>query len=531
MRRIVLLFSLTVALAVSQNWVLTLDSGSQGDDEPASMVLDDSGGIYVTGKTERNSYTIVGTVKANRAGEQEWLTFYDPYPGFSQIGRAIAVDEGSNCFVTVASKDTEDVLCYATIKYGHDGETLWVARYSDTSRYSDVPYDIALTPTSRCVVTGYSGKNTADKDLATISYDSSGNEQWIRKHNGSAGGIDYSYTVATDAQGFAYVAGYATEGVRERAIIIKYDSLGTQEWLYLHIPRGPYDDCAGLDIAVEPAGSVNVAGFVGSFHFKLLTMKFNSQGETLWTREYPWGWGVAVAVDSASNVYTVGSTDEFGSSYDIVTVKYDSEGNLLWDARYDGPDQMNDWGYDLALDPDGSVYVCGRSESSARGNECILIKYDSLGDTVWTARIPGHERYGSVFNAVEVDNGGNIIVAGCICSEGTGKDYIIAKYPPSGPGVEEPRKPMLVTRHAIAVVPSVVCNHCVFTVMKPNELSDLRILDISGRTVRELVLPPGETSMTWNVTDELGRLVPNGVYFAVLESPDSRATAKFLIQR
>ncbi len=528
-RRIALILGLIAAAALPQEWIRTLDSGSREDDEAVALALDDSGGAYVTGKMGRNSYTFTGTAKFSTMGERRWLTAYDPFPGFDQKGRNISVERSGNVLVASASRDSDDVWCFATIKYATVGTELWTTRYSDTAHYSDFPYDITVTPRGRYVVTGMSSRNTADADLATVCYDSAGFEEWVRRYDGPTGGIDRAYAVATDSVGSAFVVGYVSGLSWMHAIVIKYSSGGQQGWLNIYAP--PNEHTTYRAVALDSRGNVLATGYQGPVYTKFLTVKLNPDGDTLWTRLYYRGTGVDILTDGGGNTYVAGTDNQSGSNSDIIALKYDSAGNLQWDARYNGPDQMQDWGYALALGPDGSVYVCGSSQSAEHGTECILIKYDSLGDTVWTARISGFHGGGAAGNAVAVDTDGNVVVAGYAHGGLSGKDYLIAKYPPSGPGVEEPRKPMLVTRHAIAVVPSVVSSRCIFNIRKSEVLSSLGILDISGRTVQEFALPPGETCVAWNVTDGLGRPVPNGVYFAVLESPESRTTAKFLIQR
>lgn len=516
-------------LASGQTWLTVFDGGANGNDQANALSVDGEGNIYVSGVASRSDYAAAGTAKLDPNGQRIWLKNYDPYPGYEQQGRCIAVDGSSCSFVLAGSKDSTNTWCFATVKYSPGGDEVWSARYSDSAHHSDFPYGLGLTSDGRCCVVGKSSRSSADSDFLTICYSGAGGTAWLRRYGDPSGRLDRALAIVTDQLGAAYVTGYATTDSGMQVAVVKYDSSGVQEYLTLFNPN--LEHAAGNAIAVDATGSVYVGGYQGPHYTKFLTMKLNSSGDTLWTRVYFRGACVALAADDSSYVYCVGTDNQTGNTPDIVTLKYDADGNLLWDARYDGFDQLDDWGYDVALGPDGSVYACGSSQSAENGTECILIKYDFWGDTVWTARIPGHDRYGSVFNAVEVDNDGNIIVAGCICSDGTGKDYIIAKYSPSGPGIEERGIPKSFSGHAVTVVPSVVSRRCVFSVAQSGTASGFRVLDIGGRAVRELELPSGETSVAWNANDESGRPVPNGVYFAVAETPTSCTAVKFLIQR
>jgi hypothetical protein len=63
----------------------------------------------------------------------------------------------------------------------------------------------------------------------------------------------------------------------------------------------------------------------------------------------------------------------------------------------------------------------------------------------------------------------------------------------------------------------------------------LRILDLTGRAVRELERPhvekPGNHAVTWDATDNIGRKLPGGVYFCCLETQSRRIVQKLLLVR
>jgi parallel beta-helix repeat protein len=62
----------------------------------------------------------------------------------------------------------------------------------------------------------------------------------------------------------------------------------------------------------------------------------------------------------------------------------------------------------------------------------------------------------------------------------------------------------------------------------------LSIVDAAGRTVRSLVRgerEPGQYSVTWNRTDDHGRIVPDGVYFCTLNVDNKRFCEKVVVTR
>jgi hypothetical protein len=386
------------------------------------------------------------------------------------------------------------------------------------------------------VVTGYSGSNAAQYDYATVSYDSAGQLKWLSRYSGPGTGIDQAQAVATDSRGFSYVTGHSWQSGRDCAVTIKYDSLGNPVWV--HKLALPDADFSGTDVAVDTAGYVYVTGYCAPVVASVMTMKLSPAGDTLWKRVFQHGGGMTVRVDGAGNVYVAGAQSNTPGTPDILALKYDPAGNLLWSSVYNGPSNGSDYPYGMDIAADGSMYIVGLSGDTTYGDECLIIKYNPGGDTAWTARLPGTSIYMNFLNAVEVDNRGDILVGGSLT---TGKlaqqDYLIAKYPPTGPGVAENRALPVVPEPMLSASPTVVSRLCRLTVPAGEHQAIVSIADITGRTVRGIPVPSARTgdrvSVAWDTRDEHGRLVPNGVYFVRLLQAQAQpqAVCKVIVQR
>lgn len=196
------------------------------------------------------------------------------------------------------------------------------------------------------------------------------------------------------------------------------------------------------DVAVDAVGYVYT---VGSFNGRLelgahsLTgsgdgylVKYDAQGNVVWSRAQT-GAGYqnagGVVTDARGFVYVrgifSGATSIGGQvltsvgGYDVYLAKYDPQGNLLW-ARSGGStgDDVLD---DLAVAPDGSVYITGKITAGATfgsvqlqcqgAEDAYLVKYSDTGQVQWGVR--GGVALGKIQGqGVAVDQLGNVTLLG-----------------------------------------------------------------------------------------------------------------------
>src|SRR5687768_14502178 len=87
--------------------------------------------------------------------------------------------------------------------------------------------------------------------------------------------------------------------------------------------------------------------------------------------------GAAVAADGSS--YLVGFTRSFGGTAPkLFTIKFDAAGSLAWQRTWEVPGGfIGHEARDVAVAPDGSVYVAG--STFVNGNGILLLKFASDG--------------------------------------------------------------------------------------------------------------------------------------------------------
>ena len=177
------------------------------------------------------------------------------------------------------------------------------------------------------------------------------------------------------------------------------------EWETRFTGINPVGNDIGNVITVNNDGFIYVVGkTAGLSNFDYITIKYSSEGDTIWTRTFN-GAGngddeiLAIEIDFQGNVYVTGSSMGGGTLPDIVTLKYDSNGNLLFQKVYNNS-ALEEIGYDIVLDFFGNIYIGG----SSQGNS-IVIKYDNNGNFIWVRTYDS-----GACNHILLNNNNNLVI-------------------------------------------------------------------------------------------------------------------------
>ena len=134
-----------------------------------------------------------------------------------------------------------------------------------------------------------------------------------------------------------------------------------------------------------------------------------------------------VEVDAQGNLYVMGSRYSDETAEDYMLLKYAPDGTELWEQTYNGTANAMDLANDIVLDDDGNIYVTGSSSGVGTSSDFVTIKYWPDGTQIWTARYSASATLGEEANVVDLDDLGNVYVAG-----GSAYDYALVKYSPEG---------------------------------------------------------------------------------------------------
>jgi hypothetical protein len=280
----------------------------------------------------------------------------------------------------------------------------------------DWGYGIAVDSSGNAYITGV----TYSSDFPAVvgpdlSYNGGG-DAFVAKVNPSGTALVYSsflggsdhevgFGIAVDSSGNAYVTGYTSSSDfpavvgpdtsyngKDDAFVAKVNPAGTA-LVYAGFLGGSGDD-VGNGIAVDSSGNAYVTGGTFSSDFPavmgphlsysgsldVFVVKINPAGTTLVYSGFLGGSapdvGYGVAVDSSGNAYVTGSTrspdfpttlgaynTSFKGHEDAFVAKVNPTGTALLYSSFLGGSEL-DWGWDIAVDSSGNVYVTGNTYSS-----------------------------------------------------------------------------------------------------------------------------------------------------------------------
>jgi len=246
--------------------------------------------------------------------------------------------------------------------------------------------------------------NTLDAFL--VKFDQAGNRLWGTYYGDS--GTDRSYGCAADASGNIYMCGttatgtiLSTTGAHQTAhgggtndaFLVKFNGSGMRLWGTYY---GGSGDENGASCVIDGAGNVILTGGTsstgtiistsGSHQITLggssdgFVVKFDNTGLRLWGTYYGGSAAedfLSCAIDLTGNIYLCGNSNGSGAAVvttgahqtsqggvtDALLVKLNPSGVRQWATLYGGT--AIDYGYSVACDPSGNVFIAGTTQSTA----------------------------------------------------------------------------------------------------------------------------------------------------------------------
>lgn len=231
-------------------------------------------------------------------------------------------------------------------------------------------------------------------------------EAWAARLSGNG----TAYDIEIDSAGNIYATGCSSDSRGGNALVTtKYDKDLNLLWEGRYYNSEKSLLCYGSlnpKLAIDSNGSVITAGNLGVPGYSpmdFITVKYDSNGNELWVKQYDSGWDDYfrdIGADANGNVYITGTSFKNGGYGYYTIIKYDSTGNLSWSAERRGDSLEASF-----VDSDGNIYVTGVSQWTYSTG--ATYKFDTNGNQLW-----GRAEYGEMGHDITVDSAGNTYVAG-----------------------------------------------------------------------------------------------------------------------
>jgi hypothetical protein len=244
-------------------------------------------------------------------------------------------------------------------------------------------------------------------------------------------GFDWSRSVVPDGSGCVYVSGCTSSNVGGPsaggfdAWFARYDSDGNRLWIRQFGTAGDEflfsaapDSSGGLYLIGSSTGSL---GGPNAGNPDAWIARHDAAGQQLWVRQLGTSgsdYGYEVAPDAFGGVYVAGTSDgglggPNAGLNDTWFARYDSAGNQLW-IRSLGTNAL-DQVSSVAADGSGGVYIGGTTGGSLAGTnagsfDSWLARYDGAGNQLWIRQF-GTSAF-DVIDSAAMDGSGGVYIGG-----------------------------------------------------------------------------------------------------------------------
>jgi PQQ-like domain len=323
-----------------------------------------------------------------------------------------------------------------TVSLAADGSTRWIQTWNSTGNGADQARGITIGPNGILSVVGNTPGPDAFANVLILAYDAAtGALLNTVQYRSGPGRSEFGSSIVTDATGNLYVAG-GTVGDGPDVMTLKFNSGGVLQWRrkWDGAAFAPFSNDSPVKVLLDPNGDVVVAitGYAASNHADYVVVKYApSDGTTLWEKS----WGVSgddfpadMEIDAAGDIYVTGIGIDFIDKYSTIKLR-GSDGQLLWQF-YDALG-LDHSARGLFLDGVGGVFITGTSDpdgdhSNFNDDFFTVKRHATTGALLWT-HVYGEPCVGcfDTPSDVRVDPEGHVFVAGRTSSPPFSNDVIL----------------------------------------------------------------------------------------------------------
>ncbi len=438
----------------------------------------------------------------------EWVKLYEDW---DKIESVIETSDGGFA-VTVLIIGVPE---YSFFKLDQDGALLWGAPFDLYAQRGKVVVELE---TGHFAVAGWA-KETEEASVALMvaEHDANGVELWTKLYNSQYPGSESASSMCSLPDGgFAICGSISPAEGMDQAWILRTDSQGdtlwTREWGWV------YNDAAMSILYIEDGLTVLMQGNTPSTPGGPHLVRYDMDGNLLWEMQLDFPGGVTCFAQQMCRASDGGLL--VLDNYHPEIAHYDLQGNFDW---YFAPPGVGEpWGWSVSTTMDGGILFGGEcADNPERKGICGMIsRHNADGMELWRDYV-----YNSgcdiIYSAIQLSQGG-YIAAG----QANGQGYLI-KYAPEM-GIEE-------TTPSAGIEMSVFPNPCsselsvIFGLPEAGSAS-VHIYDLPGRLVSVVAdgeFPSGSNTITWTVPEGLS----SGCYLVRMDTSYGHITENCVLIR
>ncbi|MCB0736258.1 MAG: S8 family peptidase [Bacteroidetes bacterium] len=328
---------------------------------------------------------------------------------------------------TVVTSEGTNILVK---KQDKNGTNSWQNVYSNSGTTYDFGIDVVVDGSDNVYVLGAiesTGSNTYEAIL--IKYNSSGTQQWYYTYHSSGFNDDIPIALAVDASGNSYLTGKSGqhEGLCD-AFTIKVNSSGTQEWAH------SYDYDSGNDVGIfvsynSSSFNIEVLAITENntqTEVELSKLTLNAVGSLVGSDRSSIGKvaDIQSVIPTSSGGYICGGfTVNLNGDRDMAIYKFASNMSTSWTYAHDQAANDDEI---LALDEDGSgnIYATGYVGQQPYEQTMATVKLNSSGTLQWLNLYDYPIHYNAKGYCIDHDNN-QLLISGNIKQRNGEKDLII----------------------------------------------------------------------------------------------------------
>ena len=441
MNRLVICLNLTLVIAVqaqTEKWVYTYNGPADNADEAYAVVYGSDGKLYAAGI----SFELVGDndfaiLSVDTAGNERWVYTYDGPAHFTDGANALVYGTDANLYAAGWTNGGSVDIDFTVISVDTTGDERWVYRYNGTANYVDNAFSIACGLDGNIYAAGFTFTFAAGvTDFIVISLTPSGDLRWIYNYDGGGRPWNGANSIICGPDNYIYAAGYCGgTGNDVDFAVICLDTAGNEEWIYKYDGAGGDDEAKsivyGLDNNLYAAGYSSSSSTVSDFAIICLT----TGGDENWVYQYNGPGNIGDEAKSIvygldNNLYAAGLACDASADSDFAVISVDTSGNERWAYTYNGPGDYRDEALSLVYGSDNNVYAAGYSFDTGTREDFTVVSLSSAGEALGVYRYNGsHDRIDHA-NSIAYGLDNNVYAAGMCFNNNTIVDLLLVSLEP-----------------------------------------------------------------------------------------------------